>query len=282
MQRHLEVFMKWLLIFLPLFAWGKPRPDDFLVLDCANSYAGLFATMNYVVGALDLYERGTFRGLTVNFGKGGLYYDSAVGSNWWNYYFEPIYLPTKKKQTPRIMTLREADQSLRSGLKMTRMRAYEILHRYVRPLPHIQNQINAFAATYFQDKTVVGVHYRGTDKKAEAPRVPYEKIYEAIDALEFQDFLLFVATDEAAFLAEISARYPGRVVAAEAMRSTDGSPLHFNTSHQYQVGEEAVIDCLLLSRCDLLIRTPSFLSLYTTYFNPHMPVLLIENSFSSL
>ncbi len=268
--------MKWLLIFLPLFAWSKPKHDDFLVLDCANSYAGLFATMNYVVGALDLYERGTFRGLTVNFDKGGLYYDPAVGSNWWNYYFEPIYLSTKKKQTPRKMTLREADQSLRAGLKATRLRSYELLHNYVKPLPHIQNKIDVFAAAHFEGKTVVGVHYRGTDKKSEAPRVPYTMIYEAIDGLEFQDFILFVATDEAAFLAEISDRYPGRVVAAEAIRSTDGSPLHFNTSHQYQVGEEAVIDCILLSRCDLLIRTPSFLSLYTTYFNPHMPVLLIE------
>ena len=127
--------MKWLLIFLPLFAWGKPKHDDFLLLDCANSYAGLLTTMNYVVGALDLYENRTFRGLTVNFGKEGLYYDPSVGGNWWNYYFEPIYFPTKKKQAPRNHDAARGRPVFARRLKITRMRASELLHKYVKPLP---------------------------------------------------------------------------------------------------------------------------------------------------
>ena len=210
--------MRWLFIFLPLLAWSKPKADDFLLLGCPNSYAGLFGTLNYVVGALELYERGTFHGLTVNFGAAGLYYDVNVGSNWWNYYFEPIDLPTKKKKTPRKMTLREVDQALRASLKLSRMRFHELLNKHVRVRPAIQKKVDFFIAKHFQGKTVVGVHYRGTDKKEEAPRVPFEAVFEAVDMLDIQDFILFVATDEAGFLEAISARYPGRVVAAEASR----------------------------------------------------------------
>ena len=37
--------------------------------------------------------------------------------------------------------------------------------------------------------------------------------------------------------------------------------------------ENALIDCILLSKTDLLIRTSSNFSLASTFFNPKLPVI---------
>jgi hypothetical protein len=44
----------------------------------------------------------------------------------------------------------------------------------------------------------------------------------------------------------------------------------------YRKGEEALINCLLLSRCSALIRTTSFLSAWASIFNPALPIVLLN------
>jgi hypothetical protein len=126
----------------------------------------------------------------------------------------------------------------------------------------------------------LGVHYRGTDKFSEAPRVPYEEVMAAVrDAAHLalpRRWKLFVATDEQPFLEYARHAFPDRLICQEAIRSTDGQGLHFQLAGDYRNGEGAVSDCLLLSRCNYLIRTESELSLCSTLFNPHLPVTVIR------
>lgn len=269
--------MRWLLIFLPLLAWGKPKQDDLVILNAQHASSGLFAMMTYVIGALELYERRTLSGLTVNFGVGGLYYDPSVGSNWWTYYFEPIHLPAKGKKSGRSMTSTEMNQCMHAVIEIPDERRGELVRKYVKVKPQILRKVDAFIGDQFLGKKVIGVHYRGTDKKTENPRVPFASIYEVIERPEFHDFIIFAATDEAAFLDAISARYPGRVIATKATRSLDERAVHFNSSEPYKIGEEAVIDSVILSHCDFLIRTPSTLSWFSTFLNPKLPKILLEN-----
>jgi hypothetical protein len=42
------------------------------------------------------------------------------------------------------------------------------------------------------------------------------------------------------------------------------------------IGREALVTCLLLSRCGFLIKTPSYLSGWAKIFNPLLPVWLIS------
>jgi len=59
----------------------------------------------------------------------------------------------------------------------------------------------------------------------------------------------------------------------DAIRSVNGKALHVDPAHSpYRVGREALIDCVLLSRTDMLIRTSSNLSLCSTFFNSDLPV----------
>jgi hypothetical protein len=48
----------------------------------------------------------------------------------------------------------------------------------------------------------------------------------------------------------------------------------------YRKGQEALINCLLLSRCSTLIRTTSFLSAWASIFNPGLPIVLLNEPYA--
>jgi len=66
----------------------------------------------------------------------------------------------------------------------------------------------------------------------------------------------------------------------KAYRSTDGYPLHINSFlDHYKCGEDALIDCILLSKGNFLIKTNSNLSQWATFFNPKVPFKELNKSF---
>ena len=108
-------------------------------------------------------------------------------------------------------------------------------------------------------------------------------VFQAIaDSLpENEPWQIFAATDESYFLEALQKAFPGRVIAYEATRSKDAVGVHFSREDPYRIGEEALLDALLLSRCNVLIRTSSNLSLWSTYFSPELPTILLNQSFRS-
>lgn len=257
----------------------KDLDKTFLIFKITH-YPGMFASCVTILGFLDLCERGSIAGGRVDLGTEGAYYDPLVGRNWWEYYFEPISVlcrPAKKTAECDRPTLYLCGKNSKN-LSLQRMQ--ELHRRYVKVKPHIQDKAEQFAAAYFQDDYIIGVHYRGTDKSKETPRVAYESVIEEVEkviaAHGEKTYKIFVCTDEEAFLREISAIFPGKVLCTDATRSSDRMPVHFARMRQCQLGEEALVDCLLLSRVDSLIRTPSYFSQYAGIMNPNLPITLVE------
>lgn len=242
------------------------------VLHCPDYNPGLFSQFNTVLGFLEFYEQG-HDSIHVDFGKKGIYYEKKWGENWWEYYFEPIAFGKCKKENA-ISDRQCAAFASRAG-EMGCEEAHGLIQKYIRIKPPIQAKIDAFEKDHFAGHFVVGIHFRGTDKSTEARRVCYEEVYREIEKFS-AEAILFVATDEQPFLDEIKKRYPGRVCYADAIRSSNDVPVHSTRKNGYLKGEQAVIDCLLLSRTDFLIRTNSNLSLCSTYFNPELPSILLN------
>lgn len=243
---------------------------------------GMFATANQVLGQLYLYETdqlANVSGLTVDFGTYGLYFDPRYGVNWWSYYFEPVEAGTKNGAKMVYSTKQECQDAWEARRLVTREVAGYLVKKYIHIKPHIQQKIDAFVSENFHNLFTIGIHYRGTDKSQEAPRVSYEDAFEIINQHlpKNAPYVLFIATDESEFLEEAQKRYPNQVVALDATRShIGGKGIHFIHKNRYAVGEEALMDAALLARCDLLIRTSSNLSLWSTYFNPDLPVVLLN------
>ena len=125
---------------------------------------------------------------------------------------------------------------------------------------------------------VVGVHYRGTDKCIVSKRPAYAHVMQeasrfaaqhnrepVLPVRYFQDFI-----SHAAEVCSQAANTSHAVVAGVSR-----SHNHYETPERYASGQNALLDCLLLSNCDLLVKTESNLSNWSSFFNPHMPVLVL-------
>jgi hypothetical protein len=269
---------------LPAGAPGRAARKDFLVVPGAGYQPGLFSQFATVLGLLEHVERwrDRYAGLRVDFAEQGLYYDPPAGPNWWNYYFEPLALGSAAEGRPRVLSDDELFYFARRVERtMPRERGFALIDRYIRPRRDLRDKVDAYVRANFDGAFVVGIHYRGTDKFEDAPRVPYGHVHAAVlaaIAVARRDrFRLFVATDEQAFRDYVMNLFPGKVHCLEMYRSADGRPIDVtNDDGNYKKGQNAVLDCLLLSRCDYLVRTASNLSLCSTLFNPGIPIALLN------
>lgn len=265
---------------------GLSIEKEFLVLGCAagDDASGLFSEVAAVIGALEHYEkwRGIHAGLRVDFGDHGLYHEATAGDNWWQYYFEPIDLGAVAGAAVRAVAPVQHDAfAYRVEQTMPRATAAALVERHVRVKPALLDAVDRFWRERIATEMVIGVHYRGTDKSEDLAVVPYHAVSTAIRTLQEAGALgrgaIFVATDDQGFLEHVRHAFPGQVCALDMRRSDDGRPLHKTRGNGFARGAEAVMDCLLLARCQRLVRTPSNLGLCSTFFNPSLPVALVEH-----
>lgn len=266
---------------------GIPVKKEFLVLRCMQDdlTSGWFSEFTTVLGALDHLGKWKeiYAGFEIDYADRGLYYDPSVGLNSWEYYFEAVRFgrPENARIRPVSPLLHEMFANRVEENHVSRRDCSHLIERHVRAKTHIRQKLDAFMQAHFQEAFVIGIHYRGTDKHEEAPRVPYDDVVAAVHAaLERAGKVpckLFLATDEQAFLDFMVGLFPGRLLFRPMFRSADGQPIDVvNEDSNYKKGEDAVMDCLLLSRCDYLIRTPSNLGLCAMFFNPGLPEMLLE------
>jgi hypothetical protein len=241
--------------------------------------AGMFHNFNIVLGCLELYDTHDHIGIKVDFGEEGLYYEESHGPNWWNYYFEPINYTSREysKKRPLIKRLRDDEKGeIGNGAHfyMKRERAHELIEHYICVRKEFLEEVEAFYHEYLEGSFIIGVHYRGSDKWLEAIHVSYEETLSKIEneiAVQ-EDCKIFVATDDPSFLEEIKKHFGEKVYYIDAQRLKD-KPVHYYSKERFLNGKEALLDCLLLAKSDVLIRTNSNLSAVSAYFNPQMRVI---------
>ena len=58
-------------------------------------------------------------------------------------------------------------------------------------------------------------------------------------------------------------------------------PHRIDQGDNYRKGFHALADCLLLSRCQALVKTPSALSTWSKVFGPHLNLVLVGKPYSN-
>jgi hypothetical protein len=236
-----------------------------------------------VIGMLDHYQRWRhlYAGIRLDF-QHGLYRDAAVGPDWWQYYFEPLDAGGEHGAPARVVSPHYHDLCAnRVERGMSRATAAALIDRYVVVRPRIRSLVDDYVREHWSTHFVVGVHYRGTDKAEDAPRVPYAQVEatvrETMKRSGAARCRVFLATDEQAFVDYMRSRFPDELRYRAMFRSRDGRPTDvFNADSNHKKGEDALVDCLLLSRTHHLVRTASNLSLCSTLFNPRLPETLLN------
>jgi len=134
----------------------------------------------------------------------------------------------------------------------------------------------------FSGETVLGVHYRGTDKNADGEQTNPVGVVEFIWVV--REFLavhkditaVFVATDDLRFLRAISKLK--KVLFIPQPRSEDDRPVwnrHPSGANQ-GIAKYAILDCLALSRCDYVLKCMSALSAFSKVINPDLKTFRIS------
>lgn len=130
------------------------------------------------------------------------------------------------------------------------------------------------AIRQYADEFAIGdyaaVHYRGSDKRYESPRVRFDIVLDRVRREMKEQGLgrLFVASDEPEFLAEA-----GKIFGSSAFTipqravAVDGLPPHFSAVGGDIKAREALATMVLLSRARILVRTESYLSAWAHTLN---------------
>lgn len=147
-----------------------------------------------------------------------------------------------------------------------------LFHHFLAIKEEVAGSLSA-EATRLLDRPSVGVHYRGTDKfEMESLPVPYAEVVEAAERAAAREKSIYLATDDLNFFEFARARVPPARL--KFLRKPAGQSHYFETG-TFEKGLEALTDAWLLSRCSLLVKTPSLLSAWSVIFNPSLPLVLV-------
>jgi hypothetical protein len=160
-----------------------------------------------------------------------------------------------------------------------RNRAHRLLEKYVQVKQPILKEIEDYYEEHMRGKNVIGVHMRGTDKgSAHATEktmriVTPEEYVPHIDAYlkEHSGSMVFLATDQQQFLVDLKKRYGDQLLSYDAVRS-DGNlaPFQMKDGKNFKKGKDVLIDCLLLSRCQFLLKCTSHVGEAVLWFRPDL------------
>lgn len=234
-----------------------------------------------------------------------VFLDPEHGDNVWEQYFEPVgpyssaelgRLSSERSHAASDLEVRGVDASLPPRIRADpdsiftwtfgrwrtsmpadiaawfaeqRRKGRETVRRYVRIKPHVLDKVDRFFDRSMRGTEVLGVHIRGTDLRYAPPVSPAE-YFEPMEQYlnERPEARIFLATDQVQYLDLIEKRYGSRVLHYDCLRSsTSTAPFNLKAGSPYRKGEDVLIDILLLSRCDFLIRGASNIPEMAIYFS---------------
>ncbi|PXW25369.1 O-fucosyltransferase family protein [Paraburkholderia caballeronis] len=216
--------------------------------------------------------------------RGKIYGDPSGRTDWFGALFEPVGRgaapsPARKVRTSKVADLVHLGFRKRYERRLTIDDANRLFLSYYRPSASVTEEVDALCRSLDIGATTLGVHFRGTDKKLEAVPVSWQDFCALVASVLRENPQLtnvFVSSDEAAFIDYFTAQpfgVPVHVAPARHLAS-GGLPVHFSGHPGLAIAREALVACLLLSRCGYLVKTPSYLSGWSKIFNPALPVRL--------
>jgi hypothetical protein len=266
--------------------------QTFQVFDIVQD-VGMFATVTYcALLAKACEEQDIEPFITVSSPH---YRSPRRGGNWFSYFFGHRRLQMSDAELEtlrtdgRVLAIRDRgsinlfargviEREITNDLEAF-SEATRLFDKYFVVHPAILEQADAFADAHMSAGPVLGIHFRGTDHHREYRVVDYGLVTAAVDRYFPEHEAVFVTTDEQGFVDFARARLAGRriVVPRESVQ-----PQHcIDQGDNYEKGLHALTDCLLLSRCQALIKTPSALSAWAKAFNPLMDVVLVGKPYQN-
>ena len=217
-------------------------------------------------------------------------YGTEADGNLWDAFFEPLSFPSFPARTVETdtfmnfaMTGRNAYgfYKLRRGWRQQYHRAYS---KYVRPKSRILDKVERIHWSGLDGHYCVGAHWRHSDHDSENLfRIPDPEVFIArLRKLLPGDrsWRVFLATDNQAAVSAFEGAFGDRLVVQPGVSRAEGrSETQFHHGHSdpsTALGEEVLVDCLLLARCDALLHVTTNIATAVGYINPDLKMIYCE------
>lgn len=165
----------------------------------------------------------------------------------------------------------------RSFLEKNRIPAYELISHYIRIHPDILAKVREYHDGFMAGKTVVGVHFRGAEHRNEIENwhglefATENKYKKEIDSFlsSNTEAKIFIATDTNPTLGYFKEHYGDRCIYYPSKRSDSNNSPHMEFGGA-EIGEEILIEALLLSMTDYFVHGISNVAFAVLAFNPEL------------
>ena len=295
---------------LPNIYAQEPNPPLEITVE-SRIGAGYFAELINVVATIKGYESRNLKKLNVDWSQEFFPYKNHPHENGWNLYFEPIVFDNEDDEgaaPPRqehfvhdqvcINHWMAYDEHLPYRLSLNR-----ILNKYIKIKKPITDELESVYKENLEGYYCIGVHVRwGAAHTSESPKgtpkiehyitevfrlmqqtqTPYPfKIYLATDSEEvIRKFRNYFPKEMLFYLAE--RRSPHREESHLIYENPDYWKKHPREFHKkkpgYRGGVFVLLDCLLMSKCDVFIHSSSNVSEFVSFFSPHIKSVYLPKS----
>ncbi len=276
------------------------------VLNINLTGAGFGAVLLTTLSQLRYCERQNYYPI-INYDSTSLnaFFDSTKGNDLWNQYFQPILpftyqnlknaLQSSQVTEQDLITLPSDEmikiceehpdsiysytfgkwrfnkpEQLDEWYALQRKKGQETIQKYVKLKNDIKNKVDQFYNDHLAGSFVLGIHIRGTDLHY-APPVSPPEYFPHIDELIKQHPVLkiFLATDQRQYIDAFKEKYGDKVFYSDCFRSDNEiAPFNRKEISPHKKGEDVLLDILLLSKSDFLLKGTSNVSEFALYFNP--------------
>lgn len=257
-----------------------PNKKIYRMIKPSHPYVGFCGYLWQVIRAIHKYPNDKYYIYVGN---------SAVQNspNVWDFYFKQPHTDTPPKSEEIIsevgILFDESSEFVNSYPCMKKMPPEErqqrreelsnIVTKYFHLLPEIQGKIDAFKASHFTGKKIMGLHCRATDHPDKRD-ISYS--FPEIDILIDKYDITFASSDENFIMDTLRKRYANKIVFYESTtrsdpgdfqmpRTENSEPTHafrynalINWSKEnsgYKIGEDTIVETYLLASTNFLLCT---------------------------
>jgi hypothetical protein len=284
-----------------------------LEIRIGHKNAGFFAYVQYALNQIRYCEAHNYLPvINYDESYGNYFVDQGRGPNMWDYYFHPpcqftwadinsrIADPGDPLTQSDVITLsddeirelcqnnpesifhytygywrRNPPDDLDLWYDEQRKKGQAFTAKYIRVRQEILGHVEGILRAHVDGQFLVGAHIRGTDMRY-APTVPLESYIQQLDNMvsENDQIRIFIATDQQQYIEILKKRYGDRMFFQDCLRSHNAmNQQTFKREDKSKLGEEVLIDALLLSSCDFILKCPSAVGEFAHYFNPDLDSL---------
>jgi hypothetical protein len=143
-----------------------------------------------------------------------------------------------------------------------------IIDRYIKIKPSIQEKIDNFYNAYIKDTHTISIHLRGKHLGNEVLPIDLSYIFQEANNHAVPGTQFFIATDQISLLQEAKKALHGPVIYYECERFDETTSPYPGKKLHPILGENIVIEMMLLSQCNHFVHTLSNVSTAVLYFNP--------------